>query len=260
MKADRLPADLLHSPRFRRSNAYDARLILQNQMGLHPLWLTEWLCEDVPLAPGQRVLDLGCGRGLSSIFLAREYGAQVWAADLWIKPTENYERFRQAGVDERVFPILADARALPFAEGFFDAILCTDAYIYFGTDDLYLDSLQRFVKPGGFIGITVPGFMRELDGALPEHLLPFWAQECWTWHSADWWRWHWARTGLLDDVQAEVLADGWKLWRQWKQARRLVEGDTESLLSDLRVLEVDQGRYMGFIKLSARRKASLPAV
>jgi cyclopropane fatty-acyl-phospholipid synthase-like methyltransferase len=99
-----------------------------------------------------RVLDLGCGKCLSSIFLAKEYGVEVWAADLWIKPTEKFGRICQAGIAKQVFPIYADDRSLPFAEDFFDAIICTDAYIYFGTDDLYLDYLQHFVKPGGRIG------------------------------------------------------------------------------------------------------------
>lgn len=92
-------------------------------------------------------------------FLAKEFGVQIWVADLLIKPTDNYVRIKEAGVEDRVFPIHADARDLPFAEGYFDAILCTDAYIYFGTDGLYLDDLHQFVKPGGQIGITVPGFM-----------------------------------------------------------------------------------------------------
>lgn len=39
---------------------------------------------------------------------------------------------------------------------------------------------QRSVQPGGQMGITAPGFLRELNGRLPEHFLPFWAQECWT--------------------------------------------------------------------------------
>jgi len=223
-------------------------------MGLNPLWLTEWLCKKMPLGSGMRVLDLGCGKGLSSIFLAKEYGVRVWAADLWIKPTDNYGGIRQAGVEDRVFPIHSDARSLPFAEGYFDAILCTDAYIYFGTDDLYLDYLHQFVKPGGQIGITVPGFMRELNGQLPEHILPFWAQECWTWHTIDWWCWHWERTGLVKDVSVETLPEGWKLWLQWKKARAKVEGETPSLMSDIQVLETDQGRYMGFIRMVASRK------
>jgi SAM-dependent methyltransferase len=239
---------------FPRSNKYDPQWIISNQMGLNPLWLTEWLCEKMSLTSGMRVLDLGYGKALSSIFLAKEYGVQVWAADLWIKATDNYDRIRQAEVEDRVFPIHADARSLPFAEGYFDTILCTDSYIYFGTDDLYLDYLHQFVKPGGQIGITVPGFMRELNGKLPEHLLPFWAQECWTWHTVDWWRWHWERTGLVDDVSVEVLPDGWKSWLQWKKARAKMEGETPSLVSDIQVLEADQGRYMGFIRIAACRK------
>ena len=253
MARQTVPGSLLRNKRFPRSGRYDAGWILANQMGLNPLWLTEWLCEKMPLAPGMRVLDLGCGKGLSSIFLAREYKVQVWAADLWIKPTENYQRFRQAGVHEHVFPIHADARSLPFAEEYFDAVVCTDAYIYFGTDDLYLDYLHQFVRPGGQIGITVPGFMQELNGQLPEHLLPFWAQECWTWHTTDWWRWLWERTGLVNEISAEPLPEGWKLWLQWKKARLRVEGENPSLLSDIQVLEADRGRYMGFIRMAACR-------
>jgi hypothetical protein len=53
------------------------------------------------------------GKGLSNIFLAKEYGLRVWAADLWIKPTENFARIRQAGVENLVYPIHTDARSLP---------------------------------------------------------------------------------------------------------------------------------------------------
>jgi SAM-dependent methyltransferase len=245
---------LLVHKQFPRSNRYDPQWVISNQMGLNPLWLTEWLCEKMPLRSGMRVLDLGCGKALSSIFLASEYSIQVWAADLWIKPTDNYHRIRQAGVEDRVFPIHTDARSLSFAEGYFDAVICTDSYLYFGTDDLYLDYLHQFVKPGGQIGITVPGFMRELKGQLPEHLLPFWAQECWTWHTVDWWRWHWERTGLVNEVNADILPDGWKLWLQWKNARAITEGPAASLMSDMQVLEADRGQYMGFIRMVACRK------
>ena len=245
---------LLRNERFPRSNRYDPNWLLGNQMGLNPLWLTEWACEKMPLAPGMRILDLGCGKGLSSIFLVKEYGVQVWAVDLWIKPADNYARFCQSDVQDQAFPIHADARNLPFAEEYFDAVVCTDAYIYFGTDDLYLDYLCHFVKPGGQIGISVPGFMHEVQGELPEHLLPFWAQECWTWHTLDWWRWHWERTGLVAEIWTDVLPDGWKLWLQWKQARARVEGENPSLTSDIRVLEADRGRFMGFIQMEACRK------
>ncbi len=247
-------SNLLKSEMFPRSNSYNPEGILANQMGLNPLWLTEWLCQEIKLAPGMRVLDLGCGKALSSIFLAKEYGVEAWAADLWIKPTENYQRICEAGAEKKVFPIYTDARSLPFAEAYFDAILCTDAYIYFGTDDLYLDYLYHFVKPSGSIGITVPGFLRDLNGKLPEHILPFWAQECWTWHTPDWWRWHWVRTGLVLLSCVDTLPEGWALWLQWKKARKAVGEANPSLDSDIQVLEADQGRFMGFIRMAARRK------
>src|ERR1051325_9678244 len=109
------------------------------------------------LRPGMRVLDLGCGRAMSSIFLRREFGVQVWATDLWFNASENLQRVRDAGVEDGVFPLHADARSLPFAGEFFDAIVCVDAFPYFGTDDLYLNCLGHFVKAGGQIGIAGSG-------------------------------------------------------------------------------------------------------
>src|SRR3954468_10198984 len=133
-----------------------------------------------------RGLDLGGGRALSSIFLRREFGVQVWATDLWFSPTENLQRVRDAGVDDGVFPLHADARSLPFAADFFDGVVCVDAFYYFGTDDLYLNYLAQFVKPGGFLGIAGAGLVREIDGAVPEHLRAWWTQDLWCLHSAPW--------------------------------------------------------------------------
>jgi hypothetical protein len=45
---------------------------------------------------------------------------QVWATDLWISATANWDRIRHTDVESLVFPIFADAHALPFAEAFFD--------------------------------------------------------------------------------------------------------------------------------------------
>jgi len=66
-----------------------------------------------------RVLDLGCGRAISSIFLHREFGVQVWATDLWYSVSENILRVRDAGVDDGVFPIrtvLVDDRGYRWIE------------------------------------------------------------------------------------------------------------------------------------------------
>jgi SAM-dependent methyltransferase len=177
--------DILISPRFPRASLYNPEWLIANaSAGANTLWLTEWLTEAFELRPGMRVLDLGCGRAVSSIFLRREFGVQVWAADLWFSPAENIQRIRAAGVEDGVFPLHADARSLPFAPEFFDAIVCVDCFYYFGTDDLYLNYLANFVKLGGQIGVVGTGLTRELDGVLPEHLRGFWTQDLWCLHSA----------------------------------------------------------------------------
>src|SRR5829696_8574751 len=138
--------DGLASERFPRSAAYHPDWVKAAVSGAaNPLWMAEWLTERMDLRPGMRMLDLGCGRAASSIFLHREFGVQVWATDLWFSASENLRRIRDAGVEDGVFPIHADARSLPFAAGFFDAIVAIDSFIYYGTEDLYLSNVARFV-------------------------------------------------------------------------------------------------------------------
>src|SRR5437868_1038394 len=156
------------SDRFPRSAKYNPDWILSSVSGAaNPLWLAEWLAPALDLQPGMRVLDLGCGRAVSSIFLRREFGVQVWATDLWFDASENLRRIRDAGVDDGVFPIHSDARSLPFAREFFDAIVSIDSFFYYGTDDLYLNYLARYVRPGGPIAIAGAGLMHEMTVPVP---------------------------------------------------------------------------------------------
>jgi len=246
---------------FPRSSKYDARWVCENQMGPSALWLTEWLCQEMDLRPGMRVLDMGCGMAMSSVFLAREFDVQVWANDLWISATDNWQRIREAGLEDRICPIHAEARSLPYAEGFFDAIVSIDSYHYYGTDDLYLNGFAKFVKPGGPIGIVVPALMRDFDGPVPGHLTrkqksgsAFWASDCWCIHTLDWWRELWGRPGPVQIETADTLTDGCRHWLQHERA--IDAAGTNRFPSDAEVLEADGGRYLGFARLVARRKES----
>ena len=240
----------LVSEQFPRSSLYNPEWVIASASGgANSLWLTEWLTAAMELRPGMRVLDLGCGRAASSVFLHREYGVQVWATDLWFSVSENIRRIRDAGVDDSVFPIHADSRSLPFAPDFFDAIVCLDSFPYYGTDDLYLDYLARFVKPGGQVGIAGAGLMREIEGPLPDHLQEWWTQDLWALHSAAWWRRHWERTGIMDIKLADSMPDGWQLWLDW---HRTICPDNEI---EIKAVEADSGRYLGYVRLVGRRRA-----
>lgn len=239
-------------PQYPRSATYDPTWVMDNLMGPNVLWLTEALTQVMDLQPGMRVLDLGCGRAVSSIFLAKEFDLQVWATDLWIKPTPNWERIQAAKQEHRIFPIYAEAHALPYADAFFDAIVSLDAYHYFGTDDLYLSYISRFLKPGGQIGIVCPGLLHEFESGVPEHLVPFWDPSLWSFHSPDWWRTHWLKSTLVDVTHADMIPDGWKLWLNWLQISTQ-QGYPDSP-EETEMVRVDAGRNLGFTRIVARKK------
>jgi SAM-dependent methyltransferase len=234
--------------RFPRSSQYHPEWVAENAFGANPLWLAEWLAGAMDLKPGMRVLDLGCGRAKSSVFLAREFGLEVWATDLWIGASENARRVRDAGCDGRVYPIHADARSLPFAAEFFDAIVSIDSYSYYGSDGLYLNYLAQFVRPGRQIGVAGAGLVEEFEAGVPAHLNRFWTQDCWGLHSAAWWRQHWERTGIVAVEVADTMPDGWRIWLDWYQAAHPL-GKTE-----IEALESDRGRYLGYVRLVGRRQ------
>jgi SAM-dependent methyltransferase len=239
----------LLSDRFPLSNKYNpAWLVAGCSGGANPLWLTEWLTRNLELRPGMRVLDLGCGRALSSIFLRLEFEVEVWAVDLWFSASQNLNRIRDAGVENHVYPIHAEARALPFADDFFDAVVAIDSFPYFGTDDHYLNYLARFVKPGGAIGIAGAGLMREIEGAVPDSLAAWWEPNMYCLHSPSWWHSHWKKTGIVDIEVADSMSDGWQVWLDW-QAVVAPEN-----LVEIRAVESDAGNYLGYVRIAGRRR------
>jgi SAM-dependent methyltransferase len=242
----------LENPRFPRASRYNPDwLIASASGGANSLWMTEWLTSAMDLQPGMRVLDLGCGRACSSIFLRRELGVQVWATDLWFNASENLERIRDAGVDDGVFPIHADAQSLPFAKEFFDAIVSIDSFFYYGTDDLYLNYVAQFLKPGGTLGIAGAGLIQEFEDRVPDHLKAWWTSDLWCLHSAAWWRRHWERIGIVDVELADTMPDGWQLWLEWHRTI-CPENHTE-----IQTIEADQGRNMGYVRAVGRRRSDV---
>jgi SAM-dependent methyltransferase len=244
-----MPDRRLLSDRFPRSTRYNPDwLIASASGGANALWLTEWLTQSLDLRPGTRVLDLGCGRAASSIFLHREFGVEVWATDLWFSASENLARIRDAGVDGHVFPLHSDARSLPYADGFFDAVVSIDSFVYYGTDDTYLPYLARVLRPDGVLAIAGAGLMREIDGAVPAHLRDWWEPAMWCLHSAGWWQRHWERTGVVSVERADTMPDGWRAWLEWQ---RTVAPDNSV---EIQALEADRGEYLGYVRAVARRR------
>ena len=162
-----------------KSEKYNTPELQKKIMGPNPIKLEEELLMGHKIPKKAVVCDLGSGQGLTSVFLAKEYGFTVYAADLWSDPEENRIFFDSMGVDRnQLIPVKADAMDLPFEKAFFDAVISTDSYNYFGRGERYLDEkLLPFVKPGGYLYIAVPGMKKDCHDNLPKELLLSWTPE-----------------------------------------------------------------------------------
>jgi SAM-dependent methyltransferase len=245
---------LLRPDRFPLSSQYEPAWLLELDMGPHPLWQLEDLLVSLGLRPGDRVLDLGCGRGATSVFLAREADVEVVALDRWVGETQLQAVIDAAGVAEQVEVRRGDVRALPFDDAEFDAIVSIDAFEYFGTDVHLLPSLLRVLRPGGRIGVSTPALKLDPYERTPPALvtsLVGW--EAAAWHAPRWWQRHWELTGLLTEVTARMQPGSRDDWIMW--ARATGEVDNGPLLTMLTSMGPDE---IGFALLTAVNRDPSP--
>lgn len=233
------------------SEKYNTPRLMAKIMGPNPLKLEEELLAGHRIPAGAVVCDLGSGQGLTSVFLAKEYGFRVYAADLWSDPAENRRFFREMGLTEaEIVPVKADAAALPFEKAFFDAVVSTDSYNYFGRDPRYLDEkLLPFVKSGGYLYIAVPGMKRDLHNALPPELLLSWMPEQLDYlHDTVYWR------GIVDQCRGaqvlcvEEMQSNEEVWADW------LKQENEYAVGDRKAMEAGGGKYLNFIKIVLKKR------
>ena len=229
---------------------WDTTWQLENMMGTNPLWLTEELLQHLPLQPEQRVLDLGCGKGMSSMFLAKERKVNLWATDLWVSPDDTWQHARDLGLDNFICPVQAEAHTLPFASAFFNAVVCVDAWHLFGLGEGFVSRIAGYVVDGGYIAMISPGLIEEFEHGLPNHVIPFWQQDFWSLHSPAWWRDLWEQEPTLDVLHADNVRDGWKLWLQWEEIAR--DAGYPFAADDIHLLEADAGQNLGFVCVVAQ--------
>ncbi len=228
---------------------YDKAFLLDTMMGPNAMRITEELAGYLPITPGMRILDLGCGNGISSILLAQKYDVTVFAADLWISPTENAKRFASLGLDAKVYPFLVDAtKDIPFAHEYFDMIISVDSYQYFGNNESMLPKLLPFLKKDGLIAIAVPGFNQDFpEGQLPLEVKPFWTPE-WNFYSCDWWRALWEKESGITITALREMDSCKQAWDEWLQS------PNPYAQSDIPMMQAGAGKYFNIIQMIGIKK------
>ncbi len=233
-----------------RSKKYDTPELMAKIMGPNPIKLEEELLADNKIPEKAVVCDLGSGQGLTSVFLVKEYGFKVYAADLWSDPGDNRKFFREMGLsDDEIIPVKADAENLPFEKDFFDAVVSTDSYNYFGRNPEYLDGkLIPFVKKGGYIYIAIPGMKKDCHDNLPPELLLSWTPEQLDYiHDVSYWKDIVGRCKGAEVVKVAEMESDDEVWADW------LRQDNEYAKGDRKTMEAGGGKYLNFIEIILRK-------
>lgn len=234
-----------------KSEKYNTPELLEKIMGPNPIKLEEELLLDNLIPKNAVVCDLGSGQGLTSVFLTKEYGFTVYAADLWSDPDENRKFFDSMGIDkDNLIPVKADATDLPFEKEFFDAVVSTDSYNYFGRDENYLDDkLLPFVKSGGYIYIAIPGMKKDCHDALPPELLLSWTPEQLDYmHDVEYWSDMMSKCKGADVISVNEMESNDEVWADW------IAQENEYAIGDRKAMEAGGGKYLNFIKIILKKK------
>ncbi len=110
------------------------------------------------------ILDVGCGIGGSSLYLAAKYGAQVDGVTLSpVQAARATARSREAGFGDRARFQVADALHLPFADDTFDLVWSLESGEHMPDKAAFLQECCRVLKPGG-VFILATWCHRPIDG------------------------------------------------------------------------------------------------
>ena len=117
--------------------------------GLQPF--ADGLFAAAHLRPGERVLDVGCGCGATTLQAAKRVGPEGRALGVDISAimlTRARERARELGLDNATFE-LADAQSDPLPAGEFDAMISRFGVMFFAHPDAAFANLLGALRPGG---------------------------------------------------------------------------------------------------------------
>ena len=133
----------------------------------------ESLAEAADVRAGERVLDVAAGNGNATLAAARRF-AEVISTD-YVPALLDKGRARAQAEHLEVSFQVADAEALPFADGRFDVVLSTFGAMFTPEHRRAAGEMMRVLRPGGRLGManwTPEGFIGRLFKVIGRHVPP----------------------------------------------------------------------------------------
>lgn len=113
------------------------------------------LAELASIDDGCHVLDMCCGLGGPSRYLAHKFGCRVTGIDLTESRVEGAKKLTaMVGLDDHVTFQTANALDLPFADKTFDVVISQEAFCHIPDKDQLVAQCARVLKPGGRLAFT----------------------------------------------------------------------------------------------------------
>ncbi|NBI64029.1 methyltransferase domain-containing protein [Clostridiales bacterium] len=233
---------------------YKAYISAETMMGPNSARILAELFDKYPLrfTSDDRILDLGCGTGLTSLIIAKETGARVFATDLWVSAEENGNRFAEWGVGEQITPICEDANDLHFEKKQFDALISIDSYHYFaGSKGFFQEKILPFMKDNGRVLIGVPGLKDAYTDCAEEFLSDWIGDDAHMFKSPKLWRKLIGGSNRIELVKTWEMDCFSKAWDDW------LATNNKFALSDRQHFETVIKPYTCFVGVYIKLKREL---
>jgi cyclopropane fatty-acyl-phospholipid synthase-like methyltransferase len=236
-------------------NGYTRDELYEDCFGGGGLYLAARMARTLKLRAGDIVLDLGCGKGAASIFLAKHFGVKVIAVDLWISATFLDQKFTRCGYRDRMVPLNLDVtKELPFGADYFDAIFCMNSFNFYGGSVEFLQHILKHLKAGGPLclgsevlsdefteeQLTNPPCVYAFQLPPPNEHVNVFEDDFKKQHTPQWWRDLFESSGLLQVEHCAELDDADVLYEEL--VRYEFEHDLDPFDVEICLQQMDWGR------------------